>query len=224
MRVTPSPPRASGSSPRCRGNDASRKGRGAVPQRVQLRAVGGDGVRADFGLTQEEAERISAAFGGGFSRLRETCGTVSGAAMVLSLRYGAGTGSDREKKRVSTRPCRISPRRSPRSTARTSPRAARARPGAGFPRPRSAHGRVLQPPPLRKICACGRRAARTLFIAAFGFPSRKRRGNPSETPPLSGIRRGRSVRRSRSCLRRFGLRRRFQKTSPPHKAGGVLKE
>ena len=40
----------------------------------------------DFGLTQEEAERISAAFGGGFSRLRETCGTVSGAAMVLSLR------------------------------------------------------------------------------------------------------------------------------------------
>ena len=52
----------------------------------------------DFGLTQEEAERISAAFGGGFSRLRETCGTVSGAAMVLSLRYGAGTGSDREKK------------------------------------------------------------------------------------------------------------------------------
>ena len=52
----------------------------------------------DFGLSREEAERISAAFGGGFSRLRETCGTVSGAAMVLSLRYGAGTGSDREKK------------------------------------------------------------------------------------------------------------------------------
>ena len=48
----------------------------------------------DFGLTQEEAERISAAFGGGFSRLRETCGTVSGAAMVLSLRYGAGTVQD----------------------------------------------------------------------------------------------------------------------------------
>ena len=103
------------------------------------------------------------------------------------------------------------------------PRVARARPGAGFTRPRSAYGRVLQPPPLRKICACGRRAARTLFIAAFGFPSRKRRGNPAETPPLSGIRRGRSGRR-RGCLRRSGLRRRFQKTSPPHKAGGVLTE
>ena len=47
----------------------------------------------DFGLTQEEAERISAAFGGGFSRLRETCGTVSGAAMVLSLRYGLKDGA-----------------------------------------------------------------------------------------------------------------------------------
>lgn len=178
----------------------------------------------DFGLTQEEAERISAAFGGGFSRLRETCGTVSGAAMVLSLRYGAGTGSDREKK------TRLY------ATVQDFAKAFAAQHGSyicrellalgpgRLPRPRSAHGRVLQPPPLRKICACGRRAARTLFIAAFGFPSRKRRGNPSETPPLSGIRRGRSVRRSRSCLRRFGLRRRFQKTSPPHKAGGVLKE
>lgn len=179
----------------------------------------------DFGLTQEEAERISAAFGGGFSRLRETCGTVSGAAMVLSLRYGAGTGSDREKKtRLYTTVQDFAKAFAAQHGSYICRELARARPGAGFPRPRSAHGRVLQPPPLRKICACGRRAARTLFIAAFGFPSRKRRGNPAETPPLSGIRRGRSVRRRRGCLRRSGLRRRFQKTSPPHKAGGVLTE
>lgn len=73
----------------------------------------------DFGLSREEAERISAAFGGGFSRLRETCGTVSGAAMVLSLRYGAGTGSDREKKTHLYTVVQDFAKRSRRSTALT---------------------------------------------------------------------------------------------------------
>ena len=41
-----------------------------------------------LGLDMETATRIATPFGGGMARLGETCGTVSGALMVIGLKYG----------------------------------------------------------------------------------------------------------------------------------------
>jgi len=46
------------------------------------------------GLEEEHCLKIAAPFGGGIARLAETCGAVTGALMVLGLRYGAATTSD----------------------------------------------------------------------------------------------------------------------------------
>ncbi len=44
-----------------------------------------------FGFSQADALRIARGFGGGMGRLSETCGAVTGAFMVLGLKYeGAG--------------------------------------------------------------------------------------------------------------------------------------
>ena len=43
----------------------------------------------ELGLDADAALRVSAAFGGGMGRLGHTCGAVTGALMVLGLRYGA---------------------------------------------------------------------------------------------------------------------------------------
>ena len=40
------------------------------------------------GLSIEEAARLSSSFGGGMGRLREVCGTVSGALLVLGILRG----------------------------------------------------------------------------------------------------------------------------------------
>ena len=42
----------------------------------------------DLGLDADAAFRVSAAFGGGMGRTGGTCGAVTGALMVLGLRYG----------------------------------------------------------------------------------------------------------------------------------------
>ena len=49
-------------------------------------------------LTQEEALRLSAGFGGGFGRLREVCGAVSGMTMVLSNKFACADPNNHEKK------------------------------------------------------------------------------------------------------------------------------
>lgn len=41
-----------------------------------------------FGMDRETALKVSAAFGGGMGRLGEICGAVTGAFMVLGLKYG----------------------------------------------------------------------------------------------------------------------------------------
>jgi len=41
-----------------------------------------------YGLTRERALKISQAFGGGMARMGETCGAVTGAFMVIGLKYG----------------------------------------------------------------------------------------------------------------------------------------
>lgn len=42
----------------------------------------------ELGLSFETAMKLSSSFGGGMGRLREVCGAVSGAFMVLGLKYG----------------------------------------------------------------------------------------------------------------------------------------
>ncbi len=43
---------------------------------------------ADLGLEHDAALRVAAAFGGGMGRTGGTCGAVTGALMVLGLKYG----------------------------------------------------------------------------------------------------------------------------------------
>lgn len=52
----------------------------------------------DFELDKTTAKRISATFGGGMGRLRETCGAVTGGFMVLGLAFGNEIPNDMETK------------------------------------------------------------------------------------------------------------------------------
>ncbi|MFX1364273.1 MAG: C-GCAxxG-C-C family protein [Promethearchaeota archaeon] len=52
----------------------------------------------DFGLNREIALKIATGFGGGMARFGRTCGAVSGAYMVIGLRYGMGLNEDVEMK------------------------------------------------------------------------------------------------------------------------------
>ncbi|MFX0043756.1 MAG: C-GCAxxG-C-C family protein [Candidatus Hodarchaeota archaeon] len=49
-----------------------------------------------YGLDKDKALRIATGFGGGMGRLQNTCGAVSGAFMVIGLRYGMGINDDTE--------------------------------------------------------------------------------------------------------------------------------
>ena len=51
-----------------------------------------------YGFTQEQALRMSASFGGGIGRMRETCGAACGLFMLAGLETGATEGSDKEGK------------------------------------------------------------------------------------------------------------------------------
>ena len=53
---------------------------------------------ADIGLERETALRLSSGFGGGMGRLREVCGSVTGAFMVLSFKYGYSDPRDTSAK------------------------------------------------------------------------------------------------------------------------------
>jgi C_GCAxxG_C_C family probable redox protein len=50
-----------------------------------------------LGLDRDTALKIASGFGGGMGRLAETCGAITGAFMVLGLKYGSAA-SDREAK------------------------------------------------------------------------------------------------------------------------------
>ena len=52
------------------------------------------------GIPEKDAMRLSSSFGGGFGRLREVCGAVSGACMVLGWLYGYDTPGDDEVKKA----------------------------------------------------------------------------------------------------------------------------
>ena len=51
-----------------------------------------------YGFTREQALKMSASFGGGIGRMRETCGAACGLFLLAGLETGATEGSDREGK------------------------------------------------------------------------------------------------------------------------------
>lgn len=51
-----------------------------------------------FGFDKETALKVSAGLGGGIGRMRETCGVVTSASMILGLMYGATEGEDSKSK------------------------------------------------------------------------------------------------------------------------------
>lgn len=51
-----------------------------------------------YGFTHEQALKMSASFGGGIGRMRETCGAACGLFMLAGLETGATEGADREGK------------------------------------------------------------------------------------------------------------------------------
>lgn len=51
-----------------------------------------------YGFTEEQALRMSASFGGGIGRMRQTCGAACGMFMLAGLEKGATEGKDREGK------------------------------------------------------------------------------------------------------------------------------
>ena len=51
-----------------------------------------------FDLDPKHAALISSGFGGGMGRLRRTCGALTGAYMILGLKYGNHTPEDNESK------------------------------------------------------------------------------------------------------------------------------
>ena len=53
-----------------------------------------------YGFTREQALRMSASFGGGIGRMRETCGAACGLFMLAGLETGSTDGADREGKAV----------------------------------------------------------------------------------------------------------------------------
>lgn len=54
----------------------------------------------ELGLPVEVASRLAAGFGGGMGRMAGTCGAVTGAYMVLGLKFGPEETGDREKNEV----------------------------------------------------------------------------------------------------------------------------
>ena len=51
-----------------------------------------------YGFTNEQALKISASFGGGLGRMRQTCGAACGLFMLAGLETGCTEGKDREGK------------------------------------------------------------------------------------------------------------------------------
>lgn len=52
----------------------------------------------DFGLDKDLALKLAAGFGGGMGRTGHRCGAVTGAYMVIGLKYGATTAQDKASK------------------------------------------------------------------------------------------------------------------------------
>lgn len=53
---------------------------------------------AQYGLDRDKALKLATGFGGGMGRLGRTCGAVTGAYMIIGLKYGMGLNEDTEAK------------------------------------------------------------------------------------------------------------------------------
>ena len=56
-----------------------------------------------FGLDEETALKIASGFGGGLGRMADACGAVTGAFMVLGLKYGQDSPDRAAKEAIYTR-------------------------------------------------------------------------------------------------------------------------
>lgn len=54
----------------------------------------------DYGMSHETALKVSASFGGGIGRMRETCGALCGAAMVIGMEKGQTEPGDNQSKQA----------------------------------------------------------------------------------------------------------------------------
>lgn len=52
----------------------------------------------EAGFTEDQALRVSCAFGGGMGRQQHTCGAVTGALMALGVRFGKGKNDPDDRK------------------------------------------------------------------------------------------------------------------------------
>lgn len=52
----------------------------------------------ELGLDEKTALKVSGAFGGGMSRMGETCGVITGALMVIGCKYGQINAEDKDSK------------------------------------------------------------------------------------------------------------------------------
>lgn len=50
----------------------------------------------EYGLDRDTALRLATGFGGGMGRMQNTCGAVSGAFLVIGLKYGTGENGNTE--------------------------------------------------------------------------------------------------------------------------------
>jgi C_GCAxxG_C_C family probable redox protein len=53
---------------------------------------------SEMELTNDQCLKVACAFGGGMGRQQHTCGAVTGALMVLGMKYGKATYDNEEKK------------------------------------------------------------------------------------------------------------------------------
>ncbi len=54
----------------------------------------------EYGMSKEEALKVSCAFGGGMGRTGCTCGAVAGACMAIGLKYGMYRPGDQTAKEI----------------------------------------------------------------------------------------------------------------------------
>jgi len=54
----------------------------------------------EYGYSEDDALKVSCAFGGGMGRQQLTCGAVTGAMMAIGMKYGKGINDSEEKKQL----------------------------------------------------------------------------------------------------------------------------
>lgn len=54
----------------------------------------------EYGYSEDDALKVSCAFGGGMGRQQQTCGAVTGALMAIGLKYGKGINDSEEMKQL----------------------------------------------------------------------------------------------------------------------------